>query len=190
MIIPLDSNFRRFWQLIILMVLTYTALVTPLRISFPSDNLVLMIMDLSTDFLFLIDIVVNFHLAYEDKKGKIIFDKKKIGLRYLKSWFIIDLISSFPMELVYTQAFTEESNSQYIQLNNIIKVIKIFKISRLTKINKMLNSDQYHMSHFQYQYEKFLNSINFKHVARVYVKIFLSAFLLVHFSGCLWLYMF
>ena len=49
------------------------------------------------DILFGIDIFINFISAYEDRNAnKMIFDRKKIAVNYIKSWFILDLIACFP----------------------------------------------------------------------------------------------
>ena len=50
--------------------------------------------------MFLFDILINFNTAIF-KKGLLINDRKVIIKNYLKLWFWIDLVSSFP----YTTTF-------------------------------------------------------------------------------------
>jgi len=56
--------------------------------------------DTALDFLFIIDMILNFFSAIENDHGEITVDRKKIALIYLKSWFFIDLTSSIPITLI------------------------------------------------------------------------------------------
>ena len=47
------------------------------------------------------DIVINFNTTYEcDEDGAIIYERKLIAKRYLKSRFLIDLLSAIPLDLM------------------------------------------------------------------------------------------
>ncbi len=50
--------------------------------------------------IFGLDIIINFFSAYYDKNDDIIIDKKKIAVRYLKGWFLIDFLGVFPVSLL------------------------------------------------------------------------------------------
>ena len=52
------------------------------------------------DFFFLTDIIINFISANKDENEKTIDDIKIISMQYIKSWFIIDLISIFPFDII------------------------------------------------------------------------------------------
>jgi hypothetical protein len=53
------------------------------------------------NLLFCIDIVLTFFVAYYDKLTYLLVDKQgKIVMRYLKSWFLLDVISTIPYEFV------------------------------------------------------------------------------------------
>ena len=45
------------------------------------------------DFIFLIDVFVNFLTAFYNEEHKLITDLSKIALKYIKSWFIIDILA-------------------------------------------------------------------------------------------------
>lgn len=66
MLILPDSSFKIVWNLIIVVLLIYTATFVPFRVSFLGDDtLAIYVLDVLTDILFGIDIVVNFMSAYE-----------------------------------------------------------------------------------------------------------------------------
>lgn len=52
------------------------------------------------DFAFITDFLINCISAYYDEEGKLVTNNKKIILHYLKTWFVIDIIASFPFTLV------------------------------------------------------------------------------------------
>ena len=60
------------------------------------------------DFVFLLDIIVNFRTTFYDiETGDEVFDSKRTGKRYLKSRFTIDLLSTIPFDniaLIFTQS--------------------------------------------------------------------------------------
>lgn len=53
------------------------------------------------DFIFLIDIVMNFHFAFLNDKLEIVDEKKKIASQYLKTWFLVDLLASLPFDPIF-----------------------------------------------------------------------------------------
>ena len=58
--------------------LVYTAIFTPLRISFVDESDNWNIIDDITDILFMTDILINFFLPVEDDSGKLLYNKKDI----------------------------------------------------------------------------------------------------------------
>ena len=77
------------------------------------DNIIL--------FLNALYIILNFFQSYLDEStGEIIIDLKRIAIHYLKGWFTIDFISSFPFELIWDK-------SNILRLLRIIRINKIFK---------------------------------------------------------------
>ena len=89
-----DSRFKTYWNLIITLLLLYTASFVPYRIAFIDDNPTAMIVaDTIMDMLFLGDIFVNLVSAYEDKKVGLEVRHKQIAIKYMKSWLFLDVLS-------------------------------------------------------------------------------------------------
>lgn len=51
------------------------------------------------DVIFFIDIVLNFHTTFVGPGGEVVSDPKIIRMNYLRSWFIIDLLSCLPYDI-------------------------------------------------------------------------------------------
>ncbi|MFN9901133.1 MAG: ion transporter, partial [bacterium] len=76
---------------------------TPVDLAFPdyrSNNDVYLGILNTIDFIFLFDIIITFFTAYENETLDIIDDHKAIANNYIKGWFIFDVVSIFPTDLV------------------------------------------------------------------------------------------
>ena len=96
-----DSSFKTFWNIIIIVLLLYTALFVPFKIAFIETNSITMVViEYVVDIIFALDIFVNFISATENTvDNTIIYKHKEIAKNYITSWFILDLIACFPFQL-------------------------------------------------------------------------------------------
>lgn len=97
-----DSRFMKVWNIIILLLLLYTATFLPIRTTFmDTDPPGLFQLELVIDILFFIDVYVNFVSAYTDRNtGYIEVSLRKIARNYLTSWFLLDLTACIPFQLM------------------------------------------------------------------------------------------
>ena len=76
--------------------LIYVGIFVPLRVAF-FDELsgFLLFLETTIDLLFAIDIILTFFSAYE--KNKTVETRhKQIAAKYLKGWFVIDVLATIP----------------------------------------------------------------------------------------------
>ena len=91
-----------------------------------TDTLVWVIIDAFIDLCFLCDLILNLlFFAYYDSDEELIFDRKKIALRYIKSWLIIDLIAIIPFNLFYTK--------DYSSLSRLSRLPRLYRLLKITK---------------------------------------------------------
>lgn len=64
-----------------------------------SEDVSLLVVDSIVDVIFFIDIVLNFHTTFVGPGGEVVSDPKIIRMNYLKSWFLIDLLSCLPYDV-------------------------------------------------------------------------------------------
>ena len=88
-----------------IIILLTSIVCTPIEIAFSTtpltDYSAQHIFELVMDFLFFLDMAVTFNVAVLDSENYIIEDNRKtIAKDYLKSWFIIDILSCFPFGLI------------------------------------------------------------------------------------------
>lgn len=96
-----ESRFKVTWNIVVTILLLYTALFVPYRTAFIDESTTFsLVFDTFIDTLFITDLFVNFFSAYEDKEVGVEVRHRKIILAYLKSWFLLDIVSCFPTQLL------------------------------------------------------------------------------------------
>ncbi|XP_033098473.1 LOW QUALITY PROTEIN: potassium voltage-gated channel protein eag-like [Anneissia japonica] len=96
-------TFKTIWDWIILMLTFYTAVAVPLNVAFQSKSpgvYVVLVIDAIVDIVFFIDVILNFHTTFVEPGGEVVSDPKIIRMNYLRSWFIIDLLSCLPYDVI------------------------------------------------------------------------------------------
>jgi hypothetical protein len=92
-----------------LLIIIYEMVIIPFRMAFTSDNSETFTwIDFGFDAFFMLDIILSFNTSIYLRGfsiffyfwGNLIFNRKLIAKQYIKFWFWIDVISSFPYEMV------------------------------------------------------------------------------------------
>ncbi|NXM79858.1 KCNH1 protein, partial [Oenanthe oenanthe] len=104
--------FKTTWDWIILILTFYTAILVPYNVSFKTkqNNVAWLVVDSIVDVIFLVDIVLNFHTTFVGPAGEVISDPKLIRMNYLKTWFVIDLLSCLPYDVINAFENVDELN--------------------------------------------------------------------------------
>ncbi|KAK6794848.1 hypothetical protein RDI58_008301 [Solanum bulbocastanum] len=130
-IIHPDNWWYILWTQFILIWAVYSSFFTPLEFGFfrgLPENLFLL--DIAGQIAFLIDIVVLFFVAYRDSHSYcMIYDRKLIAIRYLKSRFLVDLLGCFPWDAIYKASGRKEPVRYmlWIRLSRALRVTELFE---------------------------------------------------------------
>jgi len=129
------SSVRIFWDLSIVFLLLYIAVVVPFALGFSYEAKGShAVIELVVDLWFIADVLVNFRTGYTDEMGREVLDQRKAASHYFHSWFTLDFVSSIPYSLV----FKALSSMNGVKLLKLARVLKALKVVRLTKMTKML----------------------------------------------------
>jgi hypothetical protein len=173
------SRFKIFWNIVTLLLLIYTASFVPFKIAFLDTTVMsVVVIDYIVDFLFATDIFVNFFCAYYDDDRNLIVDRKVIAIRYLKSWFIFDLIVCFPMQLVLPNS----DSNQYNGLLRLLKLPRLYRVFRIFKMLKVLKNAK----NIPPMVEKMMFKIIGNSGMMRLLQTLLTLFIFVHLFGCFW----
>ena len=147
-----------------------SVIVMPFRLGFfiEADTVWWRVYDGVIDLVFWIDILFNFRTTYLDDNMTHVTVTEMIIARYLKGWFLIDLVSTMPFHL-----FGSKSQRKR---NMLWKLFRAFRLFKLVKV-------------FNHEF-KFLRSDYFEmHTSLVRCfKLMLTLLFLAHLFGCFWSY--
>ena len=148
-------------------------MTVPIRLGFdlPNDAPEWVYSDWIVDAFFLVDILVNFRTCYFDDRHVLITTGREIVQRYLRTWFIIDVLSTIPIDKLMGPA---GSNSRSLKLIRVIRLVRLFKLLKLLKMQSSQGNDE-------------LVTIN--PVVLKISKLLITLVFIAHFFGCFFAYL-
>ena len=99
------SLFMRRWDVVTLLLLAFTATVTPFEVCLlePSIDLGdgLFWVDRLVDLLFAFDVFINFNLAYYDvARARMITGRRQVAWAYARTSALADIVSTIPFDVI------------------------------------------------------------------------------------------
>ena len=94
------------------------------------DHLIYHILTRVIDFLFLIDMMINFRTAFINDLGDEITCPKLIAINYLKFYFWMDLIATIPIDDLIALIYKH---------NEMLQLFGVLKLGRLLKLKKIIS---------------------------------------------------
>ncbi|XP_042474517.1 potassium channel KOR1-like [Zingiber officinale] len=121
-----DNGWYETWMQFIMLWAVYSSFFTPLEFGFfrglPKN---LIFLDMTGQVAFLVDIIVNFFLAYRDSLTyRMIYSPTSIAFRYLKSSFVFDFLACVPWDYIYKLSGRKEE-VRYLLWIRLIRVRKV-----------------------------------------------------------------
>ena len=174
-----NSPFRSVWDMGLAMLVIYSIVVVPLRIGFEiesaSDSAIFWF-EVSIDFTFIIDIVINCRTAYITSDGALESRPRRILRHYALSWFAVDFISSIPIDLILLAVGDVGGDSRNsLRLTKLIKslrLVRLLKLLRLLKITKYLKTAQ--------------EELQVNPLVLELVGLAIKTLFLMHLAACVW----
>ncbi|XP_053286873.1 potassium/sodium hyperpolarization-activated cyclic nucleotide-gated channel 2 [Pleuronectes platessa] len=138
------SDFRFYWDFTMLMFMVGNLIIIPVGITFFKDETTApwIIFNVVSDTFFLMDLVLNFRtgIVFEDNT-EIILDPKKIKKKYLKSWFMVDFVSSIPVDYIFlivekgidSEVYKTARALRIVRFTKILSLLRLLRLSRLIR---------------------------------------------------------
>ncbi|KAM3940656.1 potassium/sodium hyperpolarization-activated cyclic nucleotide-gated channel 1 isoform 2-T2 [Leptodactylus fuscus] len=177
------SDFRFYWDLIMLIMMVGNLVIIPVGITFFTEQTTTpwIIFNVASDTVFLFDLFMNFRtgIVIEDS-SEIILDPKVIKMSYLKSWFVVDFISSIPVDYIFLIVEKGMDSEVYktARALRIVRFTKILSLLRLLRLSRLIR--------YIHQWEEIFHMTY--DLASAVVRIFNligMMLLLCHWDGCL-----
>ncbi|XP_062342485.1 potassium/sodium hyperpolarization-activated cyclic nucleotide-gated channel 3 isoform X2 [Osmerus eperlanus] len=174
-----------YWDIVMLLLMMSNLIILPWGIAyFENQNTLPWIsFNFISDTLFLVDLVLNFRTGILEDDSQIILDPKQIRRRYLRSWFMVDFVSSIPVDYIFFIVDIEsrlESTDVYrtARALRIVRFTKILSLLRLLRLSRLIR--------YVHQWEEICHMTY--DLASAVVRIFNligMMLLLCHWDGCL-----
>lgn len=131
-ILSFKSRTRCAWDLLMTALLCYVALALPLTISLEHVTL-LETIDLVVDWIFFLDLLLNFRTTFVDYHKEEIWDPCLIARYYLKTWFLLDFVSSVPFGQLTSGTLPRMQSAKLLKFGRIAKVTKMLRFGKTCK---------------------------------------------------------
>uniref|UniRef100_A0A8D0CXM5 Potassium voltage-gated channel subfamily H member 2 n=1 Tax=Sander lucioperca TaxID=283035 RepID=A0A8D0CXM5_SANLU len=138
------SPFKAVWDWLILLLVIYTAILTPYSAAFLLNDQEevakqncgyscspLNVVDLIVDIMFIIDILINFRTTYVNANDEVVSHPVRIAVHYFKGWFLIDMVAAIPFDLLIYRSGEETTT--------LIGLLKTARLLRLVRVARKLD---------------------------------------------------
>uniref|UniRef100_A0A8C4ZUM6 Voltage-gated inwardly rectifying potassium channel KCNH2 n=1 Tax=Gadus morhua TaxID=8049 RepID=A0A8C4ZUM6_GADMO len=132
------SPFKAVWDWLILLLVIYTAILTPYSAAFLLNDTVgpgpcgycspLNVVDLIVDIMFIIDILINFRTTYVNANDEVVSHPLRIAVHYFKGWFLIDMVAAIPFDLLIYR--NGEETTTLIGLLKTARLLRLVRVAR------------------------------------------------------------
>ena len=137
-VLPWMTKYRIWWTLTVLAAIASAYLETYL-IAFSEAWTPAMwgaIFDYCLTLIFLLDIGINFNLAYYDARDKLVYKRRQIAQHYLRYWFWIDLLSVIPFYSI-VMIITGKVGRENYSAQDPLTFLRLFKLLRLVRLHRV-----------------------------------------------------
>ncbi|XP_055217351.1 potassium/sodium hyperpolarization-activated cyclic nucleotide-gated channel 3 isoform X2 [Gorilla gorilla gorilla] len=140
------SDFRFYWDLIMLLLMVGNLIVLPVGITFfkEENSPPWIVFNVLSDTFFLLDLVLNFRTGIVVEEGaEILLAPRAIRTRYLRTWFLVDLISSIPVDYIFlvveleprldAEVYKTARALRIVRFTKILSLLRLLRLSRLIR---------------------------------------------------------
>ncbi|AWO96526.1 putative potassium/sodium hyperpolarization-activated cyclic nucleotide-gated channel 4-like, partial [Scophthalmus maximus] len=176
------SDFRFYWDLLMLVLMMGNLIVLPVGITFFRDENTpsWIIFNVVSDTLFMVDLVLNFRTGIiKEDNTEILLDPRAIRQNYLKNWFLVDFVSSIPVDYIFLMVDSLDSEVyRTARALRIVRFTKILSLLRLLRLSRLIR--------YIHQWEEIFHMTYDLASAMVRIVNLIGMMLLLcHWDGCL-----
>lgn len=136
-----ECNFCGYWDLTSMILIIYSCITIPYRLSFESPSAgAYKVIDSFVDTLFMIDMGITFRTGIKPADN-LITKPVEIAKSYMTGWFVPDFMSSFPFDVVLDLLF-DAADPAAARVLKIIRLGRMLKILRMVRLQRLLKKLQ------------------------------------------------
>ncbi|MBI2890184.1 MAG: ion transporter [Nitrospirae bacterium] len=163
-----NHPLKTIWDVLVIVATVIACVESPLRITlnYPMTDGLLRY-DLLVSLMFVADVMINFVAPLQEGK-KLITDPRMIAGRYLRGWFVIDLLSALPFDLLLGGMAGGTAN----RMLRLLRLTRLLRLVRLAQFMRKISR----------------RSAVAPGVLRMAYLVF-WILMAAHFTACIWLYL-
>ena len=134
-----DSAFLPCWGGVMILTIIYQALVVPYMLAFSLDDTMPLVgADFACTVLYIVDVFISCNTAYF-KHGLLVTNRLQILFRYMRTWLLWDILSTFPYDWLLKSPFdtTSQRSKPAPSLIRMAKIARLLRALRLIRLAKM-----------------------------------------------------
>ncbi|RHY63292.1 hypothetical protein DYB34_003836, partial [Aphanomyces astaci] len=153
-IIDPNNSKKLQWDVWLGVLILYNVISIPIQVAFQSNtedpqtlaDVIKSDFDIVVDCFFALDILLTFRTAVYDLSGNIVTAPRRIATQYMRMWFWVDFISTFPFgtfinnSVVGSVDVSSKTTYQNLKLIRFARLTRLLKLARLLKFNKNFTS--------------------------------------------------
>lgn len=166
---------RFYWDLIMLIMMVGNLVIIPVGITFFTEQTTTpwIIFNVASDTVFLLDLIMNFRTGtVNEDSSEIILDPKVIKMNYLKSWFVVDFISSIPVDYIFlivekgmdSEVYKTARALRIVRFTKILSLLRLLRLSRLIRYIHQWEEVSHMLSFFKLLYYVIFIMINLMYI--------------------------
>jgi len=174
-IIHPSGIFRRYWAVMMLILILTTAIEVPLVIGFAvNDNSWITAFEAVIDVLFAVDMIVSFRTGYlSDDHDAVVAVPWMIGRKYVGSDLLIDVVSTAPIDRIVNLSIGGGVEYRSLRLLRTVRLIRLLRLLKLFRF---------------FRWRRFQSSIRMElsippALVRIGALMF-NVFMIAHFIAC------
>jgi len=176
---PTTSRFLQCWDIIIAVLLAFTALAAPFETAFLKPRMdALFVVDRIVDALFFVDMLLQFFIAYPDpaRLTHLVRTPRRIVRHYLQGWFWVDFLSFSILPIDVCRVLRNHGGSrvrvpstQSFEVLRFLRLVRLLRLARFSSLLKRWNTSWGH-----------------SYSTQSLVKFFVMVAVCCHWMACLW----
>ena len=185
------SRPKILWDFYMFILIIWTAIALPYITCFYPEhtNPYLLAFEITMDFSFFIDILLSFFTAIKNyDTGRYEFNKYKIALIYVKSWFVIDVISTIPWSLIeiVRKGEDDDHDAEHTKIVRILKMNRFYRFFKLFRLIKILRVVKFMSSSLSSDVLSKSEIMRRNNNCKNFVSMLSAYLLFTHWVACIW----
>jgi hypothetical protein len=180
-----EGTFKLIWDMTIFLIMIYQAIYVPYVLCFSIvEGPDVVYLEFAVALVFMADIAISFNTGLF-LKGALVEDRVLIAKTYLKFWFWLDIISSFPYDWVLTGDPFQPPELDGSKVSKVPRLIRLFKLMRFFRLFRLLRLAK--LKKLMMRLEEYVPN-NALVMIFLLFKLLCVVFFIAHLAACFWYY--